>query len=129
MNKIKLFKSTKVYVLSPAYFKTGGTELLHQYVSVLKKANVDVDIVYPNSTSEKNINESFLSYVDRFLKFEDIVDDEKNILIVPEIYTGYLKKYKRIRRIIWWESVDNYLQNVSLAFDLKKRLYKKSLGY
>lgn len=128
MNKIKLYETSKVYVLSPAYFKTGGTELLHQYVFVLKKNNINANIVYPNASDEKNINESFLVYTNNFLTLDDIVDDEKNVLIVPEIYTGYLKFFKKIKRIIWWESVDNYLQRVSFSFNIKKKLYKKSIG-
>ena len=48
------------------------------------------------------------------IKFVDkIVDDEKNILIIPEVYSN-LKialKYKKIKKIMWWLSVDNYLNS------------------
>ncbi len=38
----------------------------------------------------------------------EICDDESNVLIVPEIFTFFLYKFKKIRKIIWWLSVDFY---------------------
>jgi len=37
-----------------------------------------------------------------------IIDDERNILIVPERHTNLLVQYKKIRKAIWWLSVNNY---------------------
>lgn len=34
---IEIYEQTKVYVLCPAYLKTGGPELLHQLVHTLSK--------------------------------------------------------------------------------------------
>ena len=121
--KIPIYNDSTIFVLSPAYFKTGGTELLHQYVSVLKANGFDARIAYVDSDSKKNINEAFLIYVDSYCTLSDIVDDKKNILVVPEIYTGYLKMFKNIKKVIWWESVDNYLKLVSPFFCAKLKEY------
>ena len=127
MNKIILNKDSVIYVLCPAYFKTGGTELLHQYVYVAKKNGLKATIVYPNATNEKNINPAFLCYINEYKNLPDILDEKQNVLIVPEIYTNYLKKYKMIKKVIWWESVDNYCKLVSYKFALKLGLYKQIL--
>lgn len=34
---IEIYEQTKVYVLCPAYSKTGGPELLHQLVHILSQ--------------------------------------------------------------------------------------------
>lgn len=34
---IEIYEQTKVYVLCPAYSKTGGPELLHQLVHILSE--------------------------------------------------------------------------------------------
>ncbi len=129
MSRITLQKDSIIYVLSPAYFKTGGTELLHQYVHVLKKNMFNAIIVYTSATNEKNINPAFGIYVDTYLDITEIIDDRKNVLIVPEIYTNYLKKYSNIKKVIWWESVDNYLKLVSPGYLYKNKHYKSLLYY
>lgn len=107
--KIKLYKDSKIYVLAPSSYKTGGTELLHQYVFAAQK-KYNCTIVYVNIKSgESPVNCSFKKYVNHWLQLKDIVDDEKNVLIVPEVFTRYLSQFKKIRKVIWWESVDNYL--------------------
>ena len=126
-NKIFLNKKSSIFVLAPAYFKTGGTELLHQYVYVLKQNGFDAKITYVGSTTEKNINEAFLAYVDNYSTIKDIIDSEENVLVVPEIYTGYLRNFKHIKKIIWWESVDNYLLQVSALFCIKKKCYGNAI--
>ncbi len=44
---IEIYDNTKVYVLCPAYSKTGGPELLHQLVHVLsEKRNRDIPFIH-----------------------------------------------------------------------------------
>ena len=131
MKKIVLDKDSVVYVLSPCYFKTGGTELLHQYVSTARKAGINCKIVYPSATQTKNINPAFRCYVDDYLTLEELDDSQNNVIIVPEIYTGYLRLFKNLRVVVWWESVDNYLKTQSLTYHLKHFADnpKQSLGY
>ena len=119
MNKIKINSETKVYVLSPAFHKTGGTELLHQYVDVLLKNNIKAYIVYLDATEEKNINPAFKKYISEYKNMEDIEDDKNNILVLPEIYTGYISNFKNIRIALWWESVDNYIKYKSIIWNIK----------
>ena len=120
MNRIELRPYSKIYVICPAYYKTGGTELLHQYVYVLNKNNYNCTIVYPDATKEKNINEAFRKYVKSYMNLSEIIDDENNIIIVPEIFTNLLRNYKKLVKVIWWESVNNYLICQSIHYNLKK---------
>ena len=120
MCKIKINSESIIYVLCPAFFKTGGTELLHQYTDVLLKAGFNCFIVYPDATEKENINPAFLKYVKDYKRLEDIQDDANNIIIIPEVFTKYIPTFKKIRIVLWWESVDNYIRYRSIMFDLKK---------
>lgn len=47
---IEIYEQTKVYVLCPAYSKTGGPELLHQLVHTLfEKRNRSISCIYWNT--------------------------------------------------------------------------------
>ena len=119
MKKIEITSKTIIYICSPAYFKTGGPELLHQFYAILKKENLNVKLVYYGKEIEKGINPEFRCYASTYITEKEIVDDKNNVLIVPEVFTREISKFHEIRKIIWWTSVDNYLFNRSLKFRLK----------
>lgn len=101
-----------VYVICPAYHKTGGTELAHQLVYEACNQGVDARITYYNWASYSDaINHEFREYVDRYTKIEEIEDNANNFLLVPETNFYMLNDYKHIKKGIWWMSVDNYLKN------------------
>lgn len=105
-----------IYVLCPAYVKTGGTELLHQLVKELNNFGKRASITYLELPESGPImHEAFSCYVDSYLTEADIVDSEENILVVPEIYCPRMEKYALIKKYIWWLSVDNYLMHNSFA--------------
>lgn len=98
----------KIYVVCQANFKTGGTELLHQLVFALKGKGKVSEIVYVGGNHE--INPSFLKYVTTYVQPNEIEDSCENILIVPETMVYFLHKFKKIKKAIWWLSVDNFVQ-------------------
>ena len=106
--KIIIKKTTKIYVMAPSNTFTGGPEVLHQIAYALKKNfNQSTFMFYlPESLNpiHKNFQKYNLKYVNK------IEDKEENILIIPEHYTfiKYALKYKNLKKILWWLSVDNY---------------------
>jgi hypothetical protein len=53
---------------------------------------------------------------------EIIEDNERNILILPEVFlTEPLNTAKMIRRAVWWLSVDNYIYGIYIAAHVFKR--------
>lgn len=102
-------KYSKIYVLTPYNYCTGGVELSHQLVSRLRDCGEDAYVVYakpPLSISEdQNVTPNYASYN---IKTTDIIEDEAyNFLVLPEVYFEYIKLYKRINIGCWWMSVDN----------------------
>lgn len=92
----------KLFILCP-YVTTGGPQTLHQLVDKLNNLKLlDAYIVYSNKST--SVLEQYKNY--NIKVANTIEDDEDNILIVPETMTHYLKKYKKIKKIIWWLSLD-----------------------
>lgn len=124
MGKIKIYKDTIVYVLCPAYIKTGGPELLHQLVYKLNMINIKAFVTYYgiNEHDDNYTNDDFKKYVNDYKTIDDIIDDEKNVLITPESIKAIknTKKFLKIRKAIWWLSVDNFLKGYKIINPLKK---------
>jgi len=108
MSVLAVEKSTKVYVAAPANLATGGPELLHQLVYELRKLNIDAFMYYYDvRLFRQPVHESYITYENPYVSRVD--DKAGNIFLVPEVRTDLLFKYKRMQKVIWWLSVDNYV--------------------
>ena len=115
-------KGKTVYVVSPAYFKTGGTELAHQLVWLYNQNGICAKMAYLEAKKhEEPLNPAFCKYIQEWCTFESIEDAKNNIVILPEIHTELVLNFKNAHVLIWWMSVDNYLDEVSF-FALKKHM-------
>lgn len=118
-------KYNKIYVLSPANLATGGIELSHQLVSILRDKGLDAYIVYLDKmkiSESQNITKEYLKY--NIKSTAEILDEEENLLVLPEIYFDYMFDYTKIQLGFWWMSVDNHY-NAACFWDCLK--FNKSL--
>ncbi len=111
-----LYPDTKIYIVCPAKVKTGGPELCHQFVSTLISFGVEAYVLYyPLSAVpfDKNdpVHDAYKKYHAPYV-FE-LEDETRNIFVSPEGSTSSFYDYKKIRKVLWWMSVDNYLDNVA----------------
>ena len=90
-----------IYVLSPL-FRTGGVELLHQLAHELSKYT-DVVMCYADHGS---LIDEYAQYQTDHIFIEDL-SDNTDFVIVPEIWARMA--IGRHKKVIFWESVDNYL--------------------
>ncbi|APT76061.1 hypothetical protein LN42_06455 [Marinitoga sp. 1137] len=125
----KINKNTKIYVACPANVATGGPELLHQLVHKMNLFGINAKMFYYPNNIENPVHKFYKKYNNAFVR--EIEDDENNILIVPEVKTDLIYKYNKIKKIIWWLSVDNftgYPKNVkkTIKIILKKITKPKS---
>lgn len=104
----------RIYVLCPANTKTGGPELLHQLVYHLNRIGKDARITYVRA-SEKivvNVPNEYRKYVEKKeCIFEELIDDEENLVIIPETMGRYIEKINKAQIGFWWLSVDNFVKN------------------
>jgi hypothetical protein len=112
---IEIYKDTKIFVACPANVSTGGPELLHQLAYHLRKdLGIDAYMYYYNFDNrrfETPVHREYEKYDNPFVtKLNEIEDNKKNIIIVPEIQEGIslLQHFKNIRKSVWFLSVDNY---------------------
>jgi len=108
-NKIYLKKNSILYVLAPSKTSTGGPEGLHQLAYNCQKFfKVTTRMVYLPSSHNDPVHKNYRGFK---LKFTNkIQDNSNNVLIIPEqyIYLQYSLQFKKIKKIIWWLSLDNY---------------------
>ena len=109
---------TKIYIICPGKYNSGGPELCHQLCSQLIQFGADARMVY---IEEQNFNDGDPVH-DFYKKYHlpytfEVEDAEQNILIVPEFFSEYLYMFKKIRRVFWWMSVDNYIKITSIKIN------------
>lgn len=126
---IGITKKTNVYVLCPAYLKTGGSELLHQLVYELNKNGINAYITY-FLVDEKNnncIDNDFKKYVTEYKTINEIEDEPDNLVVLYEDIRviNFSKKIKNAKKLMWWLSVDNFLVGYGLINSLKNCRLKK----
>lgn len=113
-------EKAKVYVLCPAQFKTGGTELLHQIVFQLNNRKIESYIVYCNPDKKKSIEiPEFKKYINTYLLESEIIDSCENIILVPETLTNKIRCFNNARKIIWWLSVDSFIRTNGFKENIK----------
>lgn len=101
----------KVYVICAAYYKTGGTEVLHQLVYHINKQGGDAYIAYIRLYEVPSLcNPAYEKYVDKkhIVEVDDIEDKEGNAIVIPEGYPKYIDRYIKAEKLLWWLSVDNF---------------------
>lgn len=120
---INIKNDTEVYVLCPAYVKTGGTELLHQLVNELNKNRIESHITYfgINNENKEFTPPDFKKYISSYKTLNDLKDSENNIIITPEIVPAlnHTKKFKNAKKIMWWMSVDNFTRDCGIINTIK----------
>lgn len=94
-----------IYIVAPGNHVTGGPETLHQAANLISSMGYPVQMYYtdPHTT---DVPERYQSYGTKTAA--QIEDSASNLLIVPEAHTWILGDYRKIRKCIWWLSVDNY---------------------
>lgn len=100
---------SKIFVACPYTSTSGGAETLHQLVDQLNNIGYEAYIYYFDKSKVSEINDKFKKYnINYTTKVEDKLDD---ILIISESFTELLYKYRKIRKVIWWLSVDFYFSS------------------
>jgi hypothetical protein len=117
---IKIKEDTKIYIVCQADLTTGGPEALHQMCDAFNSLGYNAFMYYVPSLLGKGkaeINPSYSKYNVRAAQYID--DSQDNLLITPEINTRTLYRYKKIRKAIYWLSIDNYYKSLVKTNDFK----------
>lgn len=112
----------KIYVAIPSFAKTGGGESLHHLVDVCNRNGMDAYVYYYDHPAKFVSCQKFSNLN---LRFAEIVeDDDRNVLLVPEMCTFLLNRFKKVKTIIWWLSLLFYLKSSRKYSELKYSNYE-----
>lgn len=117
---------SKIYVYCPSIGTTGGLELLHQLVYKLNEIEENIATIYYDNIPKNVLHPTPKIYL-KYTKGKyvtSIKDESKSVLILPEVSTDKINKYKNIRIVLWWLSVDNFFISVDKINSGKKISYK-----
>lgn len=111
-------KNFKIYILCPHGLRTGGPEALHQLFHSLKSLDLEVYMAYVSLKKRifrplPEINYHSSSIFEYYNKYEpiscnEIEDREDSVVIFPETWRSLTFKFKNLKKVIWWLSVDNF---------------------
>ena len=108
-----------IYITCPRNVITGGVELLHQLCYELNTyENINAYIWYLGQGTNTDHAEPYKKY--NCPVCEDGIDIS-SILIFPEIYVNMAlhDSFKSMKKIIYWESVDNYFNWIDYSNKMK----------
>jgi hypothetical protein len=123
----------RIVVFCSPYYKTGGTELLHQLVYKLNELKLIKSLIcYVNIDWKIEVNPTppsfnkYLSNIEGVIEYTDI--NNNDILIFPETLSEWAINFKENKKCLWWLSVDNFYN--SIGFNERhyiKKIAKKIL--
>jgi len=111
-----LSKKITFQIVSPAGNPTGGVELLHQMAHVLLSQGYNVNIMYWPPNQKHELVEFYQEYLKDIIIYDKILDREDVIIILPEVFSYFIKKIKNAKILFWWLSVDNYINSKKIRF-------------
>lgn len=106
-----------IYIIAPGGFQSGGPELVHQLCHNLRQKGVDAAMVYAPFFRSFDVPDRFKKYDVRVAKVSDIAAGD--VVVLPEVYSGYIKRFKRQRVFFWWMSVDFYFSSNNWKYALR----------
>lgn len=97
-------KYNKIYIATPDHCEAGGVESLYQLADAINSVGGTAITLFDNPYD----NPIPAKYGHYSIKYESKVEDsELNLIIFPEVWTERLDMFSKIRKAIWWLSVDN----------------------
>lgn len=106
-----------IYIVAPANISSGGPELLHQLCHKLNKNGYKAKMYYTSFSGdeipENPVHDNYIKYNNPYTISGDEVKEHANILILPEVSTELALLFD-CKVIIWWLSVDNYVDRIEM---------------
>ena len=111
---IDVSSNTKIYICCPSNQTAGGIESLHQAAHKLRSLRIDARMYFYPNVSNPTIQPPYKKY--RPVTTDFIDDSDDNVLIIPEIFIDpLLDQFKKINKIIWWLSTENFLLQTTVG--------------
>lgn len=93
-----------IVVVCPALAVTGGPEALHQLVDSCNRQGIDAAMLYLPGEFHK-VPEAYSQYLVPTIAEHEIYPTD--VVVVPEVMAGEVRRLSYARCVLWWLSVDN----------------------
>lgn len=123
---VTINRKSRVYIVAPANLATGGPELLHQLAHKLKLRNIAVSMYYVPNNAPDPAHNNYKFYDIGYVR--EIEDTQEHLLIVPETMTEFLSDHQKIRKAVWWLSIDNYFVEQKSLYGKINRFLLRKMG-
>jgi hypothetical protein len=98
-----------VYILAPAGTYTGGPTALFQLCHALRKSGIDAIMAFYGKTCNDPVHPNYKKYRCPWTTVSEIIDEENSAIIVPETAVNRITCFTKVKKIIYWLAVDNYV--------------------
>lgn len=98
-----------IFIASPTGIATGGTELLQQLCFCLNQNSIQASMLYYGEFENSPVAVKFKEYDNPYVLRNEFCYSKNDIIVVPETSIGLLyKESNKLKKYLWWLSVDNY---------------------
>jgi hypothetical protein len=98
-----------VYIICPARTYTGGPTALFQLCHALRKNSINAIMAFYGKINGNPIHPNYKKYKCPWVIVDDIKDKKDTAVITPETAINQLEHFKKVKKIIYWLSVDNFV--------------------
>jgi len=109
-----------IIIVAPGGGATGGVELLHQLSDLLNQNSFMSSILVFPFTKTFSINSAYKKYFVKTISLSEI-DYKNSIFVIPETFTHLINKFGKERSIVWWMSVDNFINSGKFIYAIKNK--------
>lgn len=106
-----------IYIVSSENRISGGPELAHQLCSAINILTdvhaymCYVSLDYPYSIVKASTPEPYMLYTTKSCFDLETIDRPENVIVFPEGLTYSMSHIKKAKKVLWWMSVDNYIES------------------
>ena len=98
-----------VYIITPAGTYTGGPTALFQLCHALRKNGINTIMAFYGKADTDPVHPNYKRYRCPWTTVNKIRDHEDVAVIAPETAVDRVISFAKVKRIIYWLSVDNYV--------------------
>jgi len=98
-----------VYLVAPAGVYTGGPTALFQLCNALRRYGVNAIIAFYGKVEGDLLHPNYRKYGCPWVTINDIKDEKQNAIVTPETAIQQITPFMKVKKIIYWLAVDNYV--------------------
>jgi len=101
-----------VYIIAPAGAYTGGPTALFQLCYALRKNGVNAIMAFYGEINDNPVHPNYERYECPWITVNNIKNGKDVTVITPETAINQVNSFTKIKKIVYWLAVDNYVSTI-----------------